>query len=1015
MTDESGAALSIQKAPQPKAGQRKVVLMPRVPVIGCPSGSEWRRWDPHLHAPGTLLNDQFAGNWDGYLTALETAEPPVQVLGITDYFSIGSYRQVREYRAAGRLSNVKLIFPNVEMRLDVATEKKRSINIHLLFSPDDDDHEAQIERVLADLEFEYGGRKYRCTATDLAALGRAHNPRQTDEAAARCEGANQFKVSLGQLRQFFRSDTWVHQNCIVAVSGSSNDGTAGVQKDASFAAWRMEVERFAQVVFSPNAGSRDFWLGKHPSHPREAIERDYGSRKVCLHGCDAHCVAKTPVPDDERFCWVKGDPSFESLRQAILEPDERVHIGREPLDRYDARMCIAQVNTSLTPWLTCGPIPLNPGLVAIIGSRGSGQTALADMLAAGAGASAPHRVETSFLCRAAHHLHNGLVELRWGDGTAEVWRLCPDHGDLEVEGAENVQYLSQQFVEQLCSAEGLAVELRKEIERVIFEATSPTDRYDADSFDQLAEIHLAPIRETRGSIQEAIELTSSQVLEEDALGLRVEPIEKEITQLEKRIAQAKQEMLSLTPKGKEDRAKRLAELEAAATTLSVTVDKQKRVLVRVQDLKKEVVRLRSTAFVQLQARLKSEYTEVGLSEAAWVEFAPKFDGSPERVLHDRTAEVEGVIRVMLDGDPDKPFDPATTPLRGWPLTALLKERDQVKAEVGIDAQKQRRYADLQRGLEKDERTLQRLRGELQHARGAAGRRNTLVERRRAHYQDVFDTYLQEREVLERLYKPLQQHLESAEGSLSRLRFSVSREIDLKAWVDAGETLFDLRKESRIRGHGALLREADSLLHATWKFGTAQAVSEAMQKFIRELYPEFKKSIPSTVTPNDETEWMQRVAAWLYSTHHVKLRYSITYDGVAIEHLSPGTRGIVLLMLYLVIDRHDQRPLIIDQPEENLDPKSVFEELVPHFREARKRRQVIIVTHNANLVVNTDADQVIVASAERREGHGLPQVHYQCGSIENPEIRRAVCDILEGGERAFLDREKRYRLIWERRK
>jgi predicted ATPase len=66
------------------------------------------------------------------------------------------------------------------------------------------------------------------------------------------------------------------------------------------------------------------------------------------------------------------------------------------------------------------------------------------------------------------------------------------------------------------------------------------------------------------------------------------------------------------------------------------------------------------------------------------------------------------------------------------------------------------------------------------------------------------------------------------------------------------------------------------------------------------------------------------------------------------------------LLYLAIDKEDDRPLIIDQPEENLDPKSIFDELVPLFREVKSRRQIIIVTHNANLVVNTDADQVIVA-------------------------------------------------------
>jgi hypothetical protein len=187
----------------------------------------------------------------------------------------------------------------------------------------------------------------------------------------------------------------------------------------------------------------------------------------------------------------------------------------------------------------------------------------------------------------------------------------------------------------------------------------------------------------------------------------------------------------------------------------------------------------------------------------------------------------------------------------------------------------------------------------------------------------------------------------------------------------------------------------------------------MQEFIQQMRPEFRKSMPSTVGADKTGEWLQQLAAWLYNTDHIQIRYSVTYDGIAIEHLSPGTRGIVLLLLYLVIDSHDQRPLVIDQPEENLDPKSVFDELVPHFREARRRRQVVIITHNANLVVNTDADQVIVASSERRGGAGLPKVSYRCGSLENPEIRRAVCNILEGGERAFLDRERRYRLDWYR--
>jgi hypothetical protein len=186
---------------------------------------------------------------------------------------------------------------------------------------------------------------------------------------------------------------------------------------------------------------------------------------------------------------------------------------------------------------------------------------------------------------------------------------------------------------------------------------------------------------------------------------------------------------------------------------------------------------------------------------------------------------------------------------------------------------------------------------------------------------------------------------------------------------------------------------------------------AMDSFRDKFTKDLLAAKPPSVKPQDYSAWTQSLALWLYDTSHISIEYGIQYDGVPIEQLSPGTRGIVLLLLYLAIDRYDRRPLIIDQPEENLDPKSVFDELVPHFRDARQRRQVIVVTHNANLVVNTDADQVIVANSTRTTGTGLPTISYETGGLENPHIRGAVCQILEGGERAFLERERRYRLHW----
>lgn len=119
------------------------------------------------------------------------------------------------------------------------------------------------------------------------------------------------------------------------------------------------------------------------------------------------------------------------------------------------------------------------------------------------------------------------------------------------------------------------------------------------------------------------------------------------------------------------------------------------------------------------------------------------------------------------------------------------------------------------------------------------------------------------------------------------------------------------------------------------------------------------------------------------------------------------------LLYLALDNDDDRPLIIDQPEENLDPKSVYDELVPLFQAAKRRRQVIMVTHNANLVVNTDADQIIVAEVGTPTGGGLPPIRYESGGLDERRMRKLVCDILEGGELAFRDRARRLRIALAR--
>jgi predicted ATPase len=97
-------------------------------------------------------------------------------------------------------------------------------------------------------------------------------------------------------------------------------------------------------------------------------------------------------------------------------------------------------------------------------------------------------------------------------------------------------------------------------------------------------------------------------------------------------------------------------------------------------------------------------------------------------------------------------------------------------------------------------------------------------------------------------------------------------------------------------------------------------------------------------------------------------------------------------------------LIIDQPEENLDNQTMYNLLVPCLRAAKKHRQVIIVTHNPNLAVVSDAEQVVHASLDKANKNKMT---YTSGALENAAVNRKVLDVLEGTRPAFDNRAGKY--------
>jgi hypothetical protein len=918
---------------------------------------------------------------------------------------------------------VQLVFPNIELRLDVAA-KSGFVNIHLLVSPEDPEHLAEVKRILRRLQFHAFNDRFDCTREELIKLGKRADRTITDDGAALRHGATQFKVNFDQLRKVIDESEWATKNVLVAVAGGAGDGTSGVRQAADTTA-RQEIEKFAHIVFSSSSAQREFWLGQRSGITVEELRARYDGCKPCLHGSDSHDQKSVGQPVDNRFSWIKGALEFDALRQACIDPDGRAYVGEQPPRSAMPSQVISHIRIDNADWAATPDIPLNPGLVAIVGARGSGKTALADVIAAGcdaisaSGWNADENISPSFLARARRLIGDATTTLIWGSGAMVTRSLDGSDANGHM-SFPRARYLSQQFVEELCSAKGVSDGLVDEIERVIFESHSQDDREWAIDFAELRDRQTARFQQAREREAEAISDISDRIATEFEKETLVATLTTQVAQKKKLIADYTADRVKLVVKGTEAQVARHTQLSEAAQKLRNNIQafgNQRRTFVALQD---EVRSMRATGAPEMLRQTQARHANSGLNAQQWDEFLLTYKGDIDKSLTAYIAWADGEVR-KLNGVPPQPGDPNVAliahnaDLSVLPLAPIAAEMARLEALFSADKLVRDQYAALTGRIAQENSALQTLETRLTDAQGAAARRKDLQTERDDTYGRVFEAIINEQNALADLYAPLMARLAASSGTLQKLSFSVRRIADVEAWGSfAEEELLDRRKAGPFYGRGSLIAAATEALKPAWETGSAAEVQAAMTAFMGKYIKDLLSHAPYAQKQQAEFRgWSKQFAHWLFGTDHIIVRYEIAYDGVDIRKLSPGTRGIVLLLLYLALDDSDDRPLIIDQPEENLDPKSVFDELVALFIVAKAKRQVIMVTHNANLVINTDADQIIVAEAGPHPSGGLPPISYMAGGLENASIRKAVCDILEGGEAAFRERARRLRVRLDR--
>lgn len=935
-----------------------------------PTGSQWRKWDLHVHSPASALNNQFEGTteaekWKLYIAKLKTIKD-VAVLGVTDYFSIDGYKKVRD----AKLTNFDLIVPNVELRMMPVTATETPINIHVIFNPEIVD---ELEsKFFSSLEFEYQGENYKCIRADLIKLGRKYkNDQKLAEEAAYREGVDQFKIkSIEDIKKLFKKDQVLRENSLVVVSNSNRDGASGIQH-SSLASSREEIYRFSDLIFSSNPKDRTYFLGEG-TDKEDVMYRKYGGLKGCIHGSDAHdldqickpcairsttghsCVANA-ADCEMRHCWVKADPTFEGLRQITFEPDERVKVQSQDPTSLKSNYCIESVeiyDSAIDDELSFSRslIPINTNLVAITGGKGSGKTALVDLVAN----CYENRINSSDTNSFVKRITDGAtpqlkIKITLKDGTVFEKNVS----DSKFYEDSPIVYIAQGDLESHVSD---TETLEEHIRGLIFESPKVKDtekQFEYENLDAEAAGFSAKLQKKNTQVYDLEQKTTVAV--EAALTTelaqhkaKLKDVGTRITGIEKNQSKAKTEEVKKKQKELEDfraRKQELAELQVAVRS---AVEFYEESLPLFNDEIKKI----NAGISRLKIKSK-DYPEIEYERIEDLEALDK--------------EVVKELKTVV-GNIEKFQKEIEKTAEEFKLHTKLLDQKKVSEKAIIATQEKIKILADERTLLADEKDK---------------RKKLLKE------------LLLKKIALKKSYDAIiASFSKDTDEVLSDLTFAADLYFDGDKFIDGAKTLFDERSvtieptTTKKSDFAAFMQAAGKLTSSANAADIDSYVGEA-DRLLTTLQPNAKKSVST-----------KNLCDHFYGDFWSVVP-SVKYKNVSLSKLSLGQKATVLIKIYLA---QGDKPIIIDSHDDHLDNEFIMEELVVAVRKAKKYRQVIIVSNNGNMVVNSDAEQLIIAS---RDNAGA--ISYISGSLEDIQLRDRALTVLEGGKNAFVKRQQKYRL------
>lgn len=752
-----------------------------------------------------------------------------------------------------------------------------------------------------------------------------------------------------------------------------------------------------------------------------------GLNKPLVICSDNHKISNYTVKSP---LWLRADPMFRGLLMILREPRERIYIGDRPPEmvrvEQNPTKYISGISFQRKPELPAterwfsGDISFNPGLVAIIGNKGSGKSALVDTI--GLTGASKNGDSFSFLHKDRfRHPKVGYAEhfeatLKWKSGE-EVTRCLMD--TIKPEEIERVKYLPQGHIEKICNELVRTGEkgFEQELKNVIFSHVPESQRLGQSTLDDLVVFQtgekqkridsllkqLRDVSRLRTSMETKLDPSIKRELEENIKRYEIElkahekikPIEKNNPTANGGLSPTPQLLTELDikesiKKNIEEQIQKCLEILRVAERRHAVA---KRLLERLDNFQKDYtvfqtslvddvndLGLISTGLISLSIN-KVEVEEIrNNTQSTILEVNTKLSDDLKKKLIEIQARI-AELQLKLD-----------TPNREYQIYLKdLAEWQEKKNKIIGNKEDNNSLNGLKTTLE----TLDLLPQKIDEFKSQ--QTNLALE---IHFEKIAQTV-----VYRNLYGTVQEFINFHPLATDKLKLEFKAELTNENFAERLLETLALNKRGSFMGIDEGYAKANSFVQSV-KWEETESIKTFLHLIDNALHFDCREQTPVPVQLKDQLlkgRKIEDVFDLIYGLEYIQPRYILRWEGKDLSMLSAGERGTLLLVFYLLIDKSNI-PLIIDQPEGNLDNHTVAKVLVDCIRETCKRRQVFIVTHNPNLAVVCDADQIVHASMDKSNGNNIL---YICGALENPAMSEYMTNVLEGTRWAFDIRDAKY--------